>query len=139
MANGTISFILGDENVSGLKFGINATCLVSASNPDSDGDGIADDCDLDDDNDGILDTAECSNTINDMLTNHLGGVTKEFLPLDFGLTFGQKNQNVTADLSAKFGYPANSGAVIVSIQNASVHPTSNAKKKKNGKLLLYGI
>ena len=139
LANGTISFILGDENVSGLKFGINATCLVSASNPDSDGDGIADDCDLDDDNDGILDTAECSNTINDMLTNHLGGVTKEFLPLDFGLTFGQKNQNVTADLSAKFGYPANSGAVIVSIQNASVHPTSNAWWTKNGKLLLYGI
>lgn len=31
---------------------------------DSDGDGIADSVDLDDDNDGILDTYECSATIN---------------------------------------------------------------------------
>ncbi|KFC21124.1 IgGFc-binding protein [Epilithonimonas lactis] len=33
-------------------------CVISPSNPDSDGDGIADDCDLDDDNDGILDSLE---------------------------------------------------------------------------------
>ena len=34
-------------------------CAVTPTNPDSDGDGISDFCDLDDDNDGILDTAEC--------------------------------------------------------------------------------
>ncbi|MFV0605402.1 MAG: hypothetical protein ACK5NK_06115 [Niabella sp.] len=33
-------------------------CTISATNPDSDGDGVSDACDLDDDNDGILDTAE---------------------------------------------------------------------------------
>ena len=38
----------------------NNPCAITASNPDSDGDGIANSCDLDDDNDGILDTNECS-------------------------------------------------------------------------------
>ena len=33
-------------------------CIITASNPDSDGDGVANLCDLDDDNDGILDTEE---------------------------------------------------------------------------------
>ncbi|PRP67259.1 T9SS type B sorting domain-containing protein [Nonlabens agnitus] len=32
---------------------------VASGNPDNDGDGISDICDLDDDNDGILDTEEC--------------------------------------------------------------------------------
>lgn len=40
-------------------------CTVSASNPDSDGDGIADACDLDADNDGILNTNECANNLGE--------------------------------------------------------------------------
>lgn len=39
-------------------------CIISATNPDSDGDGVSNFCDLDDDNDGILDTNEgkCNRT-----------------------------------------------------------------------------
>lgn len=44
---------------------ISDPCEITASNPDSDGDGISDFCDLDDDNDGILDTAEmCKSAIS---------------------------------------------------------------------------
>ena len=39
---------------------ISDPCEITASNPDSDGDGISDFCDQDSDNDGILDTAENS-------------------------------------------------------------------------------
>ena len=45
-----------------------AVCGISSTNPDSDGDGISDYCDLDDDNDGILDTAECTATDNRFLS-----------------------------------------------------------------------
>ncbi|KQK24590.1 hypothetical protein AR438_15490 [Chryseobacterium aquaticum] len=47
-----------------------AQCVPSATNPDSDGDGIADVCDYDDDNDGILDTVECP-TVNNKPLFHL--------------------------------------------------------------------
>lgn len=100
--------------------------------PDSDGDGINDELDVDDDNDGILDTAECSNSINDMFAVFQAGNLPEIVPSDFGLTLNQKNQEVSKDLSQKFGYPANSGAVIVTIKNASVHPTTNVWWTKNG-------
>lgn len=98
---------------------------------DSDGDGIFDGCDVDDDNDGILDTEECSNTISDMANAYSTGKLLDIVPSDFGLAMGARNQNVTADLSNKFGYPVNSGAVVVNISNASVHPTSDAWWTKN--------
>lgn len=99
---------------------------------DSDGDGIFDGCDSDDDNDGILDSVECSNTITDLVNAYAGGTLLNIAPSDFGLALNQKNQNVTADLSSKFGYSANSGAVIISLTNASVHPTTDAWWTKNG-------
>ncbi len=40
------------------------SCIPSATNPDSDGDNIADVCDYDDDNDGILDIIECPTATN---------------------------------------------------------------------------
>ena len=39
-----------------------AQCTITPTNPDSDGDGIANSCDLDDDNDGILDSVECGSS-----------------------------------------------------------------------------
>lgn len=105
---------------------------------DSDGDGIPDGQDVDDDNDGILDTVECSNTVEDMyakalqfLGNGTGGALR-IVPSDFNLALGVKNQTVTRDLSAKFGYPANSGALIITLQNASVHPSNDAFWTKDG-------
>ncbi|WP_312345479.1 beta strand repeat-containing protein [Chryseobacterium binzhouense] len=101
---------------------------------DADADGIADWEDVDDDNDGILDSTECTTTYNDFVTAFGSGSTINILPSDFELALNVKNQNVTRDLSAKFGYPANSGVVIVSITNASVHPVDNVWWTKNGEL-----
>lgn len=99
---------------------------------DSDGDGIFDDCDLDDDNDGIPDTVECSNTVNDMLyyANTVG--LSQIRPSDFGLGNSVRNINITRDLSSKFGYPANSGVLIISITNASTHPIDDEWWTKGG-------
>lgn len=99
---------------------------------DTDGDGIPDWQDLDDDNDGILDTVECPTTSTDFLNGFVAGTVINIVPSDFALALNVKNQNVTGDLSAKFGYPANSGAVIVNITNASVHPTQDVWWTKNG-------
>lgn len=99
-------------------------CTISATNPDSDGDGISDFCDWDDDNDGIKDIEECdTNTLENMAAAFSAGTLLSISPSDFGLPLNARNQNVSKDLSAKFGYPANSGAVIVNITNASVHPS----------------
>lgn len=99
---------------------------------DTDGDGIPDYCDLDDDNDGIVDSYECSNGYSNMLAVFGAGGLSEILPSDLGLALNVKNQDVSADLSAKFGYPASSGALIVSIKNASVHPITDAWWTKDG-------
>lgn len=130
-ADGVINSTVNATDITGLRYGI---VTIPCGNVDSDGDGIADDCDLDDDNDGILDTAECSNTYSDFINNYFAGIPLKIAPSDFGLALGVKNQNVTKDLSAKFGYAANSGKIIITITNASVHPTLDHWLTKDGEL-----
>lgn len=54
------SIAAGDSNSQSLTSGVSAPSIIarSVSRPDSDGDGVANQDDLDDDNDGILDTLE---------------------------------------------------------------------------------
>lgn len=58
------------------------------------------------------------------------GTFFETKPSDFGIIFNGTPQTgiatLTKDFSAQFGYPANSGAVIVNIYNANVHPFADA-------------
>ena len=49
--------------------------LQNCSGPDSDGDGYADGCDLDDDNDGILDEDECPQPTSSGLTGAITNFT----------------------------------------------------------------
>lgn len=119
------------QSQNGLDY--STCCPVAVSGwLDSDGDGLSDKCDLDDDNDGILDSVECSNTYADMLAVFGAGGLTPIVPSDFGLALNAKNQDVTADLSAKFGYPAGSGAIIISVTNGSVHPTTDEWWTKDG-------
>ena len=103
---------------------------------DSDGDGIPDWQDVDDDNDGILDTNECSLDFSSYVVNNFAtpsavpGSTSDntkFLqirPSDFGLTTaGVTNQNVTHDYSSFFGLPT--GSIIVTVENGNVHPNAS--------------
>lgn len=62
---------------------------IDCSCQDSDGDGICDVDDLDDDNDGILDTVECPNNFISSVFSASGGITKTFtLPsADGGFNF----------------------------------------------------
>jgi hypothetical protein len=77
---------------------------------DTDLDGIIDSVDLDDDNDGILDSDE---------------ITRNFLQLsstDLGLSINDFNQSGTADVSDQYGYAANSGNVVVTYNHINVGP-----------------
>ncbi|MRI00397.1 hypothetical protein GH721_07575 [Kriegella sp. EG-1] len=87
--------------------------LVLQSPTDTDGDGVPDETDLDDDNDGILDSEECS-------TLEL----KEVFITDFGFPEGIRDGSLSAsdvDLSSKWGLPA--GSVIVTVTGVSTSST----------------
>lgn len=126
----------GSVNATGtINVDVCDPCAISPTNPDSDGDGISDFCDVDDDNDGILDANECSLDLSTYVINNfatpstVSGSTfdnAKFLqirPSDFGLTIGgATNQNVTRDYSSFYGLPT--GSVIVTIENGHVHPNS---------------
>lgn len=83
-------------------------CIVSATNPDSDGDGISNYCDLDDDNDGILDTDECNGGLIDFGSIATGSTATQLEPGDPSVTFTQfeggapLNRNVT--MTSPIGY-----------------------------------
>ncbi|MFC3978314.1 right-handed parallel beta-helix repeat-containing protein, partial [Belliella kenyensis] len=102
-------------------------CDISASNPDSDGDGVSDHCDLDDDNDGITD-AEENACLDDVIAGYPAGFTM-LRPSDFGISFTgteQNGLNLSGDFSHLYGYAPNSGIILVSVTNANVHPTADA-------------
>lgn len=92
-------------------------CEITASNPDSDGDGISDFCDQDSDNDGILDTVECPST--ELVTN------------------GTFNSNTTGwTINAGWGF--NGGYVRNVANSASNHTiwqTINNLDKVKGKIV----
>ncbi|PCH75377.1 MAG: hypothetical protein COB98_09065, partial [Flavobacteriaceae bacterium] len=83
---------------------------------DTDGDGIGDLIDIDDDNDGILDVDECPGSLKYTLSN----------VNDFNFTAGNLSgtQNTTKDISHRWDLPI--GSVIVSILNASTTSTGSA-------------
>ncbi|WP_159439339.1 lectin-like domain-containing protein, partial [Tenacibaculum agarivorans] len=99
----TITVAIGDSDGDGVLDNVDI-CPGGNDAADNDADGIPDFCDLDDDNDGIADLDECPlNYININAT--LLGIG--------GAPF--TNASVTnVDVSDSFGFPANSGAVIIS-------------------------
>lgn len=103
--------------------------LASAAPGDnSDADLVDDINDLDDDNDGIADIDECDGSaaaaefVDDVMTNSFG---IELRPSDFGLPLSARDVTVSDDISHRFGYPADSGAVTVTVTHANRHPSAD--------------
>ncbi|QQV02422.1 MULTISPECIES: beta strand repeat-containing protein [Chryseobacterium] len=86
-------------------------CIISASNPDSDGDGVSDACDLDDDNDGILDINEgyCS--------------SQSVYTLDLNTTLASANATFNANGSTfNLVYTLTSGTPVSGLGNTFTVP-----------------
>lgn len=95
---------------------------LPSAEQDFDGDGTADIRDEDADNDGVLNLDECDGTA--AAARVVGGaVEPQVRPSQFGIEPGEHVPGwVTRDLSEEFGAPAGSGAVVVTVYNATRHP-----------------
>jgi len=84
---------------------------MTPGNGDVDNDGISNNCDSDDDNDGILDINECYAPLD---SSFIG-----FTPNDLGITVSENmgNINTTVDVSSQFNLPV--GSVIITVQNGN--------------------
>ncbi len=109
-------FMIGsstDPSVQAIE--CNSCNSASSLFSDNDNDTIGDDCDVDDDNDGVLDTVECVELPRQTITL-----------ADFGVTMAANDGSIngTVDVSSKFGYPL--GSVIVSVENGSTNTAGTA-------------
>ncbi|MCE7042415.1 T9SS type A sorting domain-containing protein [Dyadobacter sp. CY312] len=107
-----------------------ATYVIPFALLDGDNDAVVSRFDLDDDNDGITDVAECSlndpaNGYANLLTAYGTGRFNSLLPSHFGFTTPAQRTglNLTQDISALFSKPA--GSIIVTVTNANTHPTAD--------------
>ena len=80
---------------------------------DTDGDGVSDVVDLDDDNDGILDTIECNSLDFETITSS-----------DLGFSSNESDLSVTDfDISSRFNLPG--GSVLISVTNGMTSSSGN--------------
>ena len=85
----------------------NLIITINGSGTDSDSDGISDLVDLDDDNDGILDTNECPENYIELRPSMLG----------LGAPITSQNASTVTDVSSNFGLPV--GSLFVQVNSAS--------------------
>ncbi|PAC27665.1 thrombospondin type 3 repeat-containing protein [Flectobacillus sp. BAB-3569] len=71
---------------------------------DSDGDGVEDSIDLDDDNDGILDTNECTTPITSLITDEFNGSFGTLLPGTVGVPSGTITRDLQVPPSSSYIY-----------------------------------
>ncbi|MCG8881559.1 Ig-like domain-containing protein [Tenacibaculum finnmarkense] len=122
-ANGPLAYVItapasGNENDpsmldDAIKKVVTVSAGVSCTDPnkygdtcDFDGDGIINSVDLDDDNDGILDTVECTLSFVNFSSN-----------TRFGVGLGEVAIDGSIDVSTRFSLPA--GSVIINYENLS--------------------
>lgn len=97
----------------------------AALGDDRDGDLVADIADLDDDDDGMSDERECDGAtagarfVDDAVNGRLG---LQLRPSDLGMALSDADVTASLDISQRFGYPAGTGAVVVTAEHANRHP-----------------
>ncbi|WP_343328848.1 T9SS type A sorting domain-containing protein [Polaribacter staleyi] len=107
LVDGSLTVTPGISNISGYRYGTRVNpCLSGASTDgiptasDSDGDGINDICDIDDDNDGILDINEstCNSVFesDNLLASYIGSTISNELATNIGMIFSSSLTTVNA-------------------------------------------